>query len=55
MNTKVANLQEVKPSSYYDSNVPSSKYQCNQCKFIFYNSNVCPRCGSPDVDMMIID
>lgn len=52
MESKIFNLQEVKPQNYH---TPSQKYQCNSCKFIFYNSNVCLRCGSPDVVMVIED
>lgn len=34
---------------------PPQKYVCNQCKFMFYNSNICLRCGSFNISMMIED
>lgn len=33
----------------------NQKYQCNKCKFMFYNSKICLRCGSFDVSMIIED
>ena len=38
---------------------PNTKYQCKDCKFMFFktkdNMFTCPKCGSPNVLLMIMD
>lgn len=52
-------MSEIVDKPTQETLPPNTKYQCNDCKFMFFktkdNMFTCPKCGSPNVLLMIMD